>query len=87
MFRGGPPPVAAAETLAIYAFMAASEASKARDGAPVALADTMREAVGRAQEIVEEEWLTPGTQAAAQAAGAWNGNAPSVAAFVESCGL
>jgi hypothetical protein len=87
MFHGGPPSVAASETLAIYAFMAASEDSKARGGAPVALADAIGEAVGRAQGIVEVEWLTPGTLAAAQAAGVWNGNAPSVAEFVESCGL
>jgi hypothetical protein len=31
----------------MYAFMAASEASKARGGAPVAHADTMGEVVGR----------------------------------------
>jgi predicted dehydrogenase len=36
-FKGGPPPVSAAETLEIYALLAAAEESKAKDGAPVKL--------------------------------------------------
>jgi predicted dehydrogenase len=38
-FKGGPPPVTAAETLEIFALLQAAEESKAKDGAPVKLKD------------------------------------------------
>ena len=41
-FQSGVPPVAPDETLEILAFMEAADLSKARGGAPVALADVMR---------------------------------------------
>ena len=41
-FQTGVPPVQPDETLEIMAFMAAAELSKARGGAPVALADVTR---------------------------------------------
>ena len=41
-FQTGVPPVAPDETLEILAFMQAADLSKARGGAPVALAEVMR---------------------------------------------
>lgn len=41
-FESGVPPVTAAETLEIFAFMAAAEESKRRGGAPVTIAEVMR---------------------------------------------
>lgn len=43
-FRGGPAPVSAEETLEIFAFMAAAEESKHRNGAPVRLESVMQAA-------------------------------------------
>ena len=43
-FRTGKPPVAAAETLELFAFLEAAELSKARGGAPVPLAEIYRAA-------------------------------------------
>ena len=43
-FRTGEPPVSAAETLEIYAFMEAADESKRRDGAEVTLAEVMKKA-------------------------------------------
>lgn len=43
-FRGGPPPVSPEETLEIFAFMAAAEESKHRNGAPVRLETVMQAA-------------------------------------------
>ena len=85
MFHGGPPPVDPAETLEIYAFMAASETSKERGGAPVSIAETVAEAAERAQQLVDLHWHTPSTLEAARAAGRRDGNAPGVAAFAEAC--
>ena len=45
-FRSGKPPVSAAETLEIYAFMEAADESKRRDGASVTLASVMQAAGG-----------------------------------------
>lgn len=85
MFHGGPPPVDPAETLEIYAFMAASETSKERGGAPVSIAETVAEAAEQAQQLVDLHWHTPSTLEAARAAGRRDGNAPGVAAFAEAC--
>jgi predicted dehydrogenase len=41
-FKGGPPPVSAAETLEIFAFMEAAHESKRQNGAAVAVADIMK---------------------------------------------
>ena len=41
-FKGGPPPVSAAETLEIFALMQAAEESKAKEGAPVKLNDLLK---------------------------------------------
>jgi hypothetical protein len=46
-FKTGRPPVSAAETLEIYAFMEAADESKRRGGVPVKLADVMARARGR----------------------------------------
>jgi hypothetical protein len=43
-FRGGPPPVSAAETVEMFAFMEAADASKRAGGAPVKLAEVMAKA-------------------------------------------
>jgi hypothetical protein len=43
-FKTGKAPVSPEETLELYAFMAASEESKRRDGAEVAVADVLRAA-------------------------------------------
>lgn len=43
-FHTGKPPVSAAETLEIYAFMAAADESKHRDGAPVSIAEMLEKA-------------------------------------------
>jgi predicted dehydrogenase len=43
-FRTGQPPVSAAETLEIYAFMEAADESKRRDGAEVTLAEVLAQA-------------------------------------------
>ncbi|MCC6419392.1 MAG: Gfo/Idh/MocA family oxidoreductase [Gemmataceae bacterium] len=43
-FRTGQPPVSAEETLAIFAFMEAADESKRRGGAPVAVADVLKQA-------------------------------------------
>lgn len=42
-FKGGPPPVSAAETLEIYALLQAAEESKAKQGASVRLPDLARQ--------------------------------------------
>jgi predicted dehydrogenase len=44
MFRGGKPPVSAAETLEIYAFMEAADESKRQEGRPVKVADVLEKA-------------------------------------------
>ena len=44
VFRGGATPIAPAETLEIYAFMAAADASKQAGGCPVTLAEMMERA-------------------------------------------
>jgi predicted dehydrogenase len=41
-FKGAPPPVSAAETLEIFAFMEAAHESKRQKGAPVAVADILK---------------------------------------------
>lgn len=46
-FRTGEPPVSAAETLEIYAFMEAADESKRRDGAEVTLAEVLKKAGGK----------------------------------------
>ena len=43
-FKTGKPPVSAAETLEIYAFMEAADESKRRDGAPVTIEEVMKKA-------------------------------------------
>ena len=43
-FKTGEPPVSPETTLEIFAFMAAADESKARDGAPVTLAEMMKKA-------------------------------------------
>lgn len=51
-FRTGQPPVSAEETIEIFAFMAAADESKARDGAPVKLEEVMaraRQQIARSQ--------------------------------------
>jgi predicted dehydrogenase len=51
-FRTGRPPVSAEETIEIFAFMAAADESKARDGAPVKLEEVMaraRQQIGRSR--------------------------------------
>jgi hypothetical protein len=48
-FKTGTPPVAAEETLEIYAFMVAADESKRQGGAPVALASVMAKARAQAQ--------------------------------------
>lgn len=48
-FRTGVPPVAAAETLEIYAFMEAADESKRRGGVPVSIAEVMQSAQQEAQ--------------------------------------
>jgi hypothetical protein len=48
-FKTGIPPVAAEETLEIYAFMVAADESKRQGGAPVALASVMAKARAQAQ--------------------------------------
>ncbi len=46
-FKGGPPPVTAAETLEIFAVLQAAEQSKARQGVVVPVADVLRSAAPR----------------------------------------
>jgi len=48
LFRTGKPPVSARETLEIYAFMAAADASKKRDGAAVSIESVMKQAEAEA---------------------------------------
>ena len=43
-FRTGKPPVAAEETLEMFAFMEAADESKRRGGVPIAIADVMAKA-------------------------------------------
>lgn len=50
-FRGGPPPVSAAETVEMFAFMEAADESKRRGGAPVALRDVLDKAEKEGQKI------------------------------------
>ena len=45
-FQTGVPPVSAAETIEILAFMEAADESKRRGGAPVLIAETIRAAGG-----------------------------------------
>ena len=52
-FRGAAPPVDPAETLELYAFMAAAEASGDRGGAPVRIADVMAAAEAEATRRLE----------------------------------
>ena len=78
MFKGGPPPVSAAETLEIYCFMTAAEESKARAGAAVSLAETAELAMEEAQAIVEENWHTPSMMKSAAEVGWTGANAPIV---------
>lgn len=52
-FQTGTPPVAPAETLELYAFMAAAEASGDRGGAPVRIADVMAAAEAEATRRLE----------------------------------
>lgn len=50
-FKTGKPPVSAAETLNIYAFMEAADESKRRGGAPVKIAEVMAKARKEAAEM------------------------------------
>lgn len=43
-FKTGQPPVSAEETIEIFAFMEAADASKARNGEPVKLSEVIRKA-------------------------------------------
>lgn len=52
-FRTGEPPVEAAETIEIYAFMQAADESKAQGGAPVSVTDVIERAETRAAEILQ----------------------------------
>jgi hypothetical protein len=49
MFRTGQSPVAADETLELYAFMEAADESKRRGGAPVELKEVLAKARAEAQ--------------------------------------
>jgi hypothetical protein len=51
-FRGGDAPVSEAETLEIYAFMEAADASKRQGGIPVTLASVMEDAQKQAREAL-----------------------------------
>lgn len=53
-FAGGEPPVAASETLEMFAFMEAADESKRRGGAPVDLAEVLKTARDAAQRRVAE---------------------------------
>lgn len=53
-FRNQQPPVAAAETLEIYAFMEAADESKRRGGSPVTLAEVMKKAETAAEKRLAE---------------------------------
>ena len=49
-FRSGEVPVPPRETLEIYAFTAAADESKRRDGAPVCISEVLAEARSRQNE-------------------------------------
>jgi hypothetical protein len=53
-FRTHEPPVAASETLELFAFMEAADESKRQGGKPVAIADVMARAEQEADELVAE---------------------------------
>jgi len=53
-FRTGKPPVSAQETIALFAFMEAADVSKARNGAPVALAEVIEKARKEAESLVDK---------------------------------
>ncbi len=50
-FNTGLPPVTAAETLEIYAFMEAADESKRRNGQPVSLDEVMKKAVAAKKNL------------------------------------
>ena len=52
-FRGAPAPVSAEETIEIYAFMSAADASKLAGGKPIALADVLAKAREQARRKVD----------------------------------
>jgi len=49
-FRSKQPPVAAEETIELYAFMEAADESKRRGGAPATIAEVMKKAQGDAEK-------------------------------------
>jgi hypothetical protein len=49
-FRTKQPPVAAEETIELYAFMEAADESKRRGGAPAKISDVMQKAQGDAEK-------------------------------------
>ena len=76
-FRTGEPVVSAAETVEIYAFMAACDASKARGGAEVSLEEVLRPAREMAQVVLDRHWYKPSTLSGRSAGGL--GSAPFLA--------
>jgi len=52
--RSGEPPVPITETLEIYAFMEAADASKRRGGEPVAIAEVMKKATASAEKKLKQ---------------------------------
>lgn len=60
-FRSGQPAVTAAETIEMYAFMAACDESKVRGGAEVTLEEVLGPAKQRAQVVLDRHWYKPAT--------------------------
>lgn len=59
MFRTGKPPVAAEQTLAVYAFMEAADESHRRDGQPVSVKQVLDQARQQADQRLAELLKTP----------------------------